>query len=124
MEFILPSGKTITLKSFPRARHLELARLHAARKADEQRVAEGDAEALERILSDDFFTKREAYIADLYPDLAPWDDLPNRDAQAVIDATWSYSIGFPEDEIKNWSRSGATSQPRTEPNTAEPADHP
>lgn len=121
MDITLSSGTSVTLKSFTRRAHLELVRLNAARQADEQRVREGDSEAMERVLSDEFFEKREAYVSALYPELGPWDDLPNRDAQAMINATWAYSVGMPEDEIKNSLRSGATTRSRTEPNTAEPA---
>lgn len=122
MEFILPSGKAVELQSFPRKVQIELIRLNTLRAADEQRTAQGDAQATERLLRDEFFEKREAAMSALYRDLGPWDDLPNRDAQKLIDATWAFSIGIPEEEIKNLSRSGATIPHQTEQNTAEPAE--
>lgn len=122
MDITLPSGTVVTLRSFPRGKHVELVRLNAARAADEQLSVQGDAEATQRLLSDTFFTAREAAMAALYPELAPWADLPNRDAQSLINATWSYSVGLPEDEIKNWSRSGDTLQSQTAPTTAAPAE--
>ncbi len=108
------SGKEAELHSLKRSDCVELLGMEKQRAASAAKAARGDDEALSRIVNDEFVTRREACVREMHPELEPWDDLPNRDVLQLINETWLYSLGYPEEEIKNLLRSGGSQPTQTD----------
>jgi hypothetical protein len=83
-----------------------LAGAKAAGATEEERTE--TAEELKVLLD-----KKESAVAVLYPAL-DFEELPNRDVLTLIAVTMDYSLNVPEEEIKNWLRSGNGETTRTE----------
>lgn len=115
MEITLPeSGKILVLSSLPRKTCLALLQKEKERVAVTAQAKRGDEGALAALLNDDFLSEREQAVRARYPEMEPWDVQPNRDIVRLIEQTWVYSLGYPEEEIKNLYRSGASQQTQTD----------
>ncbi|MBI9110004.1 hypothetical protein [Maridesulfovibrio ferrireducens] len=118
MNFTLPSGLKVVLKSLSRKKAKELNQLKKLtmklmRKVDskDEAVAEKAAEDLFELNGAE---KRAELILGLYPDLAANDDMDQRDLLMLMTVTEDYTNNVPEAVIKNLSRSGSPAQTSTE----------
>jgi len=110
-------GKDVEVQSLSRANAKRVGEINSnvsvllagakAAGATEEKRTEA-AEELKVLLDE-----KEAMVAELYPDL-DFEELPNRDVLTLIAVTMDYSLNVPEEEIKNWLRSGNGETTRAE----------
>jgi hypothetical protein len=109
-------GKEVEVQSLSRKQMLRMDKidLESAKIVNRLRGSEENAdEDIKRL--ETLASEREALVRTMYPSLEPcWEDLPNRDLLLLTGATMDYSRNVPEEEIKNWIRSGNGEATRTE----------
>lgn len=96
MKFVLPvSEKDIVLQSLSRKVMKEL------QKKEFESMREGKKPDADVAVYSASIEAREQAVMALYPE-CDFDAMPNRDVEQLIAATYRYSKGEPEEEIKNF----------------------
>jgi ABC-type transporter Mla subunit MlaD len=110
-------GKDVEVQSLSRANAKRVGQidgkvsslLNSAKASDT--VKEDKDAAVEEMTA--LLDEKESLVAELYPEF-DFAQLGNRDVITLITVTMDYSLNVPEEEIKNWLRSGNGETTRTE----------